>query len=156
MKIVLALLLSAATLLAQAANVGDTLTPWTLNDQFDQPYTLDQNTRILLVARDMKAAQMVKAAIEDQPKGYLQARHAVFLADVHGMPSLIGKLFAIPSMKGYNYRVVLDRDGKIADQYPGAKEQILLLQLDNGKLVSQQAFTTATALREALDNAPTR
>ena len=156
MKIVLALLLSAATLLAQAANVGDTLTPWTLNDQFDQPYTLDQNTRILLVARDMKAAQMVKAAIEDQPKGYLEARHAVFLADVHGMPSLIGKLFAIPSMKGYNDRVVLDRDGTSADQYPGAKEQILLLQLDNGKLVSQQAFTTATALREALDNAPTR
>ena len=72
------------------------------------------------------------------------------------MPSLIGKLFAIPSMKGYNYRVVLDRDGKIADQYPGDKKQILMLQLDNGKLVSQQAFTTATALREALDNAPTR
>ena len=156
MKIVLALLLSAATLLAQAANVGDTLTPWTLNDQFDQPYTLNQNTRILLVARDMKAAQMVKAAIEDQPKGYLEARHAVFLADVHGMPSLIAKLFAIPSMKGYKYRVVLDRDGKIADQYPGDKKQILMLQLDNGKLVSQQAFTTATALREALDNAPTR
>ena len=127
MKIVLALLLSAATLLAQAANVGDTLTPWTLNDQFDQPYTLNQNTRILLVARDMKAAQMVKAAIEDQPKGYLEARHAVFLADVHGMPSLIGKLFAIPSMKGYNDRVVLDRDGTSADQYPGTEAQILWL-----------------------------
>ena len=49
----------------------------------------------------------------------LEARHAGFFADVHGMPSLIGKLFAIPSMKGYNDRVVLDRDGTSADQYPG-------------------------------------
>ena len=155
MKIVLALLLSAVSLLAQAANIGDALQPWELKDQFDQTQALDKNTRILLVARDMKGAQLVKAAIEDQPKGYLEARHVVFLADVHGMPSLIGKLFAIPSMKGYNYRVALDRDGSIASRYPGDKKQILFLQLDNGTLVSQHAFTTATALREALDKAPT-
>ncbi|AOZ14502.1 hypothetical protein AA042_19020 [Pseudomonas lundensis] len=51
----------------------------------------------------------------------------VFFADVHGMLSLIGKLFAIPSMKGYNDRVVLDRDGTSADQYPGTEAQILWL-----------------------------
>ena len=43
------------------------------------------------------------------------------------MPSLIGKLFAIPSMKGYNDRVVLDRDGTSADQYPGTEAKILWL-----------------------------
>ena len=79
-----------------------------------------------------------------------------FFADVHGMLSLIGKLFAIPSMKGYNDRVVLDRDGTSADQYPGTETQILWLQLDNGKWVSQQAFATAPAWRQTLDNAPTR
>ena len=36
------------------------------------------------------------------------------LADVQRMPSLIGKFIAIPAMRDYNYRVVLDRDGTIA------------------------------------------
>ena len=90
MKIVFVLLLSALSMLAQAADIGETLTPWTLNDQYDQPYTLNEQTRILLVARNMDGAKLVKAALQDQPKGYLEARNAVFLADVHGMPSLIG------------------------------------------------------------------
>lgn len=86
MKIVLALLLSAATLLAQAANVGDTLTPWTLNDQFDQPYTLDQNTRILLVARDMKAAQMVKVRLKTSQKVTWKPAMRCFLPMSTGCP----------------------------------------------------------------------
>ena len=71
------------------------------------------------------------------------------------MPSLIGKFIAIPKMRDYSYRVVLDRDGKIAAQYPGADDQVLWLQLDNGTLVSQQTFANADALRAALEKLPT-
>ena len=117
MKYAAALLLSLLPLLAQALESGDTLAPWTLLDQYDQPYSLDTDTRILLVARDMDGAKLVKAALAEQPKGYLQARHAVFLADIQRMPAIIGKLFAIPAMRDYNYRVVLDREGRVASRY---------------------------------------
>ena len=141
-------------MLAQAANIGERLTPWTLNDQHDQPYTLNEKTRVLLVARNMDGSKLVKAALENQAKGYLEARHVVFLADVQRMPSLIGKFIAIPAMRDYNYRVVLDRDGTIAANYPGAEDKVLWLQLDNGTLVSQQEFATADELREALEKLP--
>ena len=154
MKIVFVLLLSALSMLAQAADIGESLTPWTLNDQYDQPYTLNEQTRILLVARNMDGAKLVKAALKDQPKGYLEARNAVFLADVHGMPSLIGKFIAIPAMRDYSYRVVLDRDGKVAANYPGAEDKVLWLQLDNGTLVSRQEFASADELRAALEKLP--
>lgn len=159
MRFAIVLLLSAFPLLAQALEVGDRLASWTLLDQHDQPYTLntgaDAGTTILLVARNMDGGKMVKAALEGQPKGYLEARHAVFLADIQRMPSLIGKMFALPAMRDYSYRVVLDRDGKIVSQYPGAEDNVLWLQLDNGKLVSQQAFSSAEALRDALAKLPT-
>ena len=151
MKIVIALLLSTLSMLAQAANVGDSLKPWTLSDQYDQPYTLNDKTQILLVARNMDGAKLVKEALKDQVKGYLEARNAVFVADIQGMPSLIGKLFAIPAMRDYSYRVLLDRDGSVAANYPGAQDKVLWLQLDNGKLVSQQEFANADALRQALE-----
>ena len=154
MKYAAALLLSLLPLLAQALESGDTLAPWTLLDQYDQPYSLDTDTRILLVARDMDGAKLVKAALAEQPKGYLQARHAVFLADIQRMPAIIGKLFAIPAMRDYNYRVLLDRDGRVASRYPGQDGQVQWLQLEQGKLVSQRAFADAPALKAALETAP--
>ena len=57
-------------------------------------------------------------------------------------------------MRDYSYRVVLDREGSIAANYPGAEEKVLWLQLDNGTLVSQQEFATAEELRGALEKIP--
>lgn len=148
------LLLSLLPFMANAAEVGDTLKPFTLNDQHDQAYSLDAGTRVLLAAGDMDGAKLIKAAIEAEPKGYLEARHAVFVANVQRMPALISKLFAVPAMRDYNYRVVLDRDGQVVPDYAVAESQVLLLQLDNGKLVSKTAFSDAEALREALKALP--
>ena len=122
-------LLSLLPLWAQALEVGERLAPWTLLDQFDQAFTLDNQTQTLLVARSMDAAKLVGAALQDQPKGYLEARHAVFVADIQRMPRLIAKMFAVPAMRDYSYRVMLDRDGRVAPRYPGAEDKVLWLQL---------------------------
>ena len=151
MKIAIALLLSTLSMLAQAANVGDNLKPWTLPDQYDQPYTLNEKTKILLVARNMDGAKLVKEVLKDQPKGYLEARDAVFVADIQRMPRLIAKLFAVPAMQAYNYRVMLDREARITPRYPGAVDKVLWLQLDKGQLIEQREYASATELRQALE-----
>nr|WP_218175179.1 FAD/FMN-containing dehydrogenase [Pseudomonas sp. D2002] len=143
--------LSLLPLWAQAIEVGERVAPWTLLDQFDQAYTLDDQAQILLVARSMDAAKLVDAALQGQPKGYLDARHAVFVADIQRMPRLIAKLFAVPAMQAYNYRVMLDRDARVAPRYPGAVDKVLWLQLDNGKLVAQHEYSSAAELRQALE-----
>jgi len=147
------LLLSLLPLWAQALEEGERLAPWTLLDQFDQPFTLDNQTQTLLVARSMDAAKLVAAAVQDQPKGYLEARHAVFVADIQRMPRLIAKMFAVPAMRDYPYRVMLDRDGRVAPRYPGPVDKVLWLQLKDGQLVGQYEFATAAQLREALEKA---
>lgn len=153
MKYAAALLLSLLPLLAHAVQTGETLAPWTLLDQYDQPYSLGADTHILLVARDMDGAKLVKAALDEQPKGYLEARGAVFVADIQRMPALISKLFAIPAMRDYSYRVLLDREGRVASRYAGEQGKVLWLSLDNGVLVGQKSYTAADDLKAALDQA---
>lgn len=154
MRYAAVVLLSLLPLLANALEQGDKLAPFTLLDQYDQAYSLATDTQILLVARDMDGAKLVKAALAEQPKGYLEARAAVFVADIQRMPALISKLFAVPAMRDYSYRVLLDRDGRVASRYPGQEGQVQWLQLQQGVLVSQRAFTDAAALKAALENAP--
>jgi hypothetical protein len=131
--------------------VGERVAPWTLLDQFDQAYTLDGQAQILLVARSMDAAKLVDAALQGEPKGYLEARHGVFVADIQRMPRLVAKLFAVPAMQSYNYRVMLDRDARIAPRYPAPVDKVLWLQLDNGKLTARHEYGSAAELREALE-----
>ncbi|KAF0866900.1 FAD/FMN-containing dehydrogenase [Pseudomonas sp. LD120] len=145
------LLLCLLPLWAQAVEVGERLAPWTLLDQFDQAYSLDSQARILLVARSMDAAKMVNAALKDKPQGYLQARHGVFVADIQRMPRLIATMFAVPAMRDYPYRVMLDREGRVAARYSATEGKVLWLQLQDGQLVSRQEYATAEQLAEALE-----
>ncbi|ANI01021.1 FAD/FMN-containing dehydrogenase [Pseudomonas koreensis] len=147
------LLLAVVPLWAQALEVGERLAPWTLLDQYDQAFTLDNRTTTLLVARDMDGAKLIKQALKDQPKGYLEARHAVFVADIQRMPALIAKMFAVPAMRDYSYRVLLDRVGRVASRYPGAEGSVLWLQLRDGRLLEQRKYADAAQLHEALEKA---
>lgn len=151
MKAAALLLLCLLSTAVLALEPGERLAPWTLLDQHDVPYTLNDETRILLVARDMDGAKLVDAALEGKPKGYLDERHAVFLADISRMPSVIATLFAIPKMRDYNYRILLDRDARIAPRYQAGEGQVLWLQLDGLQIVAQQVFTRADDLRQALE-----
>ncbi|UZS63456.1 hypothetical protein [Pseudomonas syringae] len=151
MKLLPILLLALLPLTANALQVGERLSSWTLLDQYDQPYTLNNQTQTLLVARSMDAAKLVNAALQDKPKGFLESRHTVFVADIQKMPTIIAKMFAIPKMRNYSYRVMLDRDARIVPQYAGDDDKVLWLQLRDGQLVRQQQFGSAEALRAALD-----
>lgn len=151
MKLLPVLLLALLPLAANALETGDRLAPWTLLDQYDQPFTLDDQTRTLLVARSMDAAKMVNQALDGKPKGFLESRQTVFLADIQKMPAVIAKMFAIPKMRDYAYRVMLDRDARIVPRYAGDEDKVLWLQLRDGRLVSQQQFSSAERLRAALE-----
>jgi len=145
------IVLCLASLWAQALEVGERLAPWTLLDQHEQAYSLNEETRILLVARSMDGARLVEAALKARPQGYLEARQAVFVADISRMPSLIARLFAVPAMRDYPYRVLLDRDARVAARYPGDPAKVLWLDLEQGRLLAQREFGDAGVLSAALE-----
>lgn len=136
---------------AMALQPGDALQSWTLLDQFDQPYTLDQDARVLLVARDMTAAKLVESAFGAQPKGYLESRGARFLADISRMPSVIASLFAVPAMRDYGYRVMLDRAPRVVPRYPVREGSVLWVGLEQGRVTELRYFSSASELAAAVE-----
>ena len=137
--------------LALAVEKGSTLEPWTLQDQFEKAHSLDDSTRVLLVARDMDGSKLVKAALAERPKGYLEARHALFLADISRMPALISRLFAVPAMRDYSYPVLLDRDAAIASRYASDEGKVLWVRLEQRRVLETRQLDTPVALRIALE-----
>lgn len=152
-RVLLAVLLGGWIVVAGAQEAGERLAPWTLLDQFDQAYSLDEDLRVLLVARDMGGAELVERALAGKPRGYLESRSAAFLADISGMPGPIATLFAIPAMRDYAYRVLLDRQGRVASRYPGASGAVVWLDLRDGRLLATRTFIDSRALASALEEA---
>jgi len=152
-KVFAGIVLCLAPLLAQALEVGERLAPWTLLDQHEQAYSLNDGTHILLVARSMDGAKLVEAVLKTRPQGYLEARQAVFVADISRMPALIARLFAVPAMRDYPYRVLLDREARVASRYPGDTDKVLWLDLEQGRLRARREFGDAASLAAALEQA---
>lgn len=142
----LLMVLASVALAQESPAIG-----WTLLDQFDKPYTATADLKVLLVAHDMAGSKLVKAALADRPAGYLESRGAVFVADISRMPAPISKLFAVPAMRDYSYRVLLDREPRVANRFPAKADTVTWLQLEQGAVVATQQFESAEALRQAME-----
>lgn len=151
MKLILVILLTSLSLTVQALEPGDRLTSFDLQDQFEKPARLSDTTALVLVASSREAAGVVDEAIKEQPKGYLEARNALYVADVSQMPGFITNWFLVPSMRSANYRILLDWDSVVAPRHLGQDGQVLWLELDQGEIVERRTFTSADDLREALE-----
>lgn len=153
MKSILTLLLSfSVAAFAQAEEAVDRVEPWTLNDQFDQPYRFDASERILLIAASNGAAKLVDDAIKNKPEGWLAERQAVYVADITHVPRLVANRVLVPSMRSASYRILLDREGEVASRYVEDRKPVLWLTLDDGQITERQRFDSSEALRLALES----
>ena len=146
-RFLIPLVLACTSALAQAQTSAPAA--WTLKDQFDAAYTLDPTTRVVLIARSHATANLVNSAVEHTQPGYLDARKVVFVADIARVPGLVLK-FLVPNMRSANYRILLDRDGQVAERYAGDRETVQWLDMDQGKVVRERHFEDLASLRQAL------
>lgn len=142
---VLLMAMTAACAFAQAPAQGG----WTLSDQFDQAFTLGDDTRVLMIARSMSSAKLVNSAVEHTPDGYLDERGVVFVADIERLPG-VAQAVLVPAMRSARYRILLDREGTVAPGYGGDRDSVQWLELENGKVARELRFSDLPSLRQAL------
>lgn len=128
-------ILSLMPFVFQALETGERLAPWTSLDQCTTRPEPRRSGRDPAGSAWHGRRQGFDRALLERPEGYLQARRAVFVADIQRMPGNRAACFAVPAMRAYSYRVMLDRDGRVASRYPGAEDKVLWLQLRAGRLV---------------------
>lgn len=137
---------SAATLA-----VGDKLSPIDIADQHDKAGRVDDDIRVLMFSRDMTANKLAKKAFLDKPAGYLEQGHAMYLIDVSGMPGFVTRMFAIPKMQKYGYRIFLDREGQLTTDLPSQEDKVMLMKLDHLEVKSIDFVSDAGALQRAVE-----
>jgi hypothetical protein len=121
-----------------------------LADQHDVEGSIGGDIRVILFTRDMDAGGFVKEALAEKGDEVLAAAGAVYVSDISGMPRVIAKLFAVPSMRKRPYRMFLDRDGKTTADFPSQEGKVTLLHVENGEIRSIECVESAEQVRALL------
>lgn len=130
--------------------VGDRLTGFTLENQHDEAGRVDASTKVVLFSRDMDGGKLIKEALEDVPQEELDDRGAVYVSDISGMPRLVARLFAVPSMRKRPYAMLLDREGEVTARLPDVEGEATLIFLSDLEIDRVEHASSAGAVRDAL------
>jgi hypothetical protein len=147
-------MLIADAALAQPYAVGDAIQPFTLEDQHGKSHTADGSVKVILFSRDMEGGDILKQGLADVDPDYLNAKQAVYVADISRMPGLIATMFAIPAMRDRPYSMLLDRNGETTARLPAAEGQATLIFLDRLTVQRIVHVTQAPDLRRELESTP--
>ena len=143
---------SKPTGIESVIKVGNTLKPFTLNDQFEKPHTLTPDTKKIIFVFAKKSGHTVREYFNTKPVDYLQKHHYVFVADVSGMPSIIYKMFAKSDLQEHKYPIWLIFDAKDSAKFVDEKnrDKIMVVTLDNLKIKKVQFFSDIEGFKKAL------
>ena len=114
------------------------LTKTTLPDQFDSSHSIDENTEWVIFSTDSYTSDLIKKALDDLKLTDLEPSKGFYVADISAMPSMITKMLALPEMKKYPFKILLDKEGDITRHWPRQKGKASLLKLKKLEITSQK------------------
>jgi hypothetical protein len=139
---------------AQAPTPGQNMPTLAVKDQHDRAWRITGDTRLVLFAAGRKASNLAMEVLGQQPKGFLAARQAVYLADMSKMPGFITRTFALPSLREQPFEVGVVLDEKLLADWPRQEDAVTLIRLESGRVTAVDYAATTAGLRGALGLAP--
>ena len=119
--------------------VGDPFPAFTAKDQHEKDYQFTNSTRHVLITFDMATGKKVNKALAAEGAEFLDKHHAVYIANIHGMPG-IGRFFALPKMRKYPHRIILADQEHLLDPFPQKPDQATYLTLDAKAVIQSVEF----------------
>jgi len=136
--------------------VGDPLPTLALRDQHGAERRVEGDDRVLLFSRDMAGNDVAEVALAgtDADGAWMEQRGVVYAADIHRMPGLVTRLFALPALRRRPYPMLLDRAGDATAHLPAREEHVTWIGLRDGRVEAVRFYAAAGALEEALREIP--
>lgn len=129
-------LMMSLSLSAQSAETK-TLSQQLFEDQHSENLSLSVSTQWLIFSHDKQGGEWVRDALTELNIDNLEARGGLYVADVSGMPTIITKLFAMPKMQKYPFRIALDKTGEITADWPRKESTVTLVRLNGLEVIEQ-------------------
>ncbi|MDR5897546.1 hypothetical protein QC823_00870 [Halomonas vilamensis] len=135
------LLFSAVSWAQTPLAVEDALSEATLPDAHGNEYQIPYpGLRYLLFSDDMDGNELMEQAFGGLDKGEFTAAGLAYAADISGMPGLIARFIAVPSLRDYPFRVLLARDESTLAHIPREEGRVTVLTLTADGTVSHIRF----------------
>jgi transcription initiation factor IIF auxiliary subunit len=144
------LTLISFSLLTAKVNNGDILLPLALVDQFDNKVEI-RNDATLIVSFQKSVSSEIQAYLDAKPKHFLEQNNILYVSDMSVAPTFMIKLFGIPKMKKFDYKVALIYDDAVANTIQREDDKVTVIQLKRDKIVNIQ-FVSPKDLNSILDN----
>lgn len=140
-------LLGATLAIASVGVNAQTLSSTEFQDANEQAISLNQQTKWVLLSSEKAAGKAVKESLEALEITDLQAAGGLYIADVSAMPGFITKLFAIPKMQDYSFRMAVVNEEAQLKGWPKKEDHVTAMSLNNLKVESVEYFDNSTALQ---------
>lgn len=133
---------------------AQTLTETTFESQFDdQKIVLNTQVQWVFFSASKNGSEIMRDAFEDLKvdEKWLLKNKAIYVADIHNMPSLIARFFALPKMRDYLYPIALDKEGDVTDKWLEKGEGVTIYQLNNLNTVKTTKLNDLKSLTKFLN-----
>ncbi|XOB62178.1 hypothetical protein ACMC56_16545 [Campylobacterota bacterium DY0563] len=134
-KILLLTLISSICVFATSFKEGDNIGYFSLPNQFDEKSAIDSKIETIIVSFEKDTGKDINTYLASKNPDFLKNHHAVFIANISGMPSIITKLFAMPKMREYKHPILLIYDEN-DNRFISQEEKSTLYKLENGTIKS--------------------
>ena len=132
---------------------GKSLQQLKLNDQFEKTHTLTADTKKVIFAFSKDMGHLGNDFFSAQDEHYLENNHAVYVADISQVPSLIRSMFVLPGLKDYKHTVLLISDNTDSVRYKpkNNSEKIMIVDVDNFIITNISFEDTKEGLQKSLE-----
>ncbi len=130
MKFLVSMLLLSGLLFANQFKVGDTLSNFSCENQFEKKMVVSQTTKKIIVAFSKEKGEVIKQFLDKNPN-YLKDQNALYLADVSSAPAFVTSMFMIPKFKSYSFEMGVIKDEAKAGQFPKKDDMVTVISIEN-------------------------
>ncbi len=146
------ILLSAVIMVsANEYQVGQSIKPIILNDQFGATHKIPKIPRTVIVTFEKEPSGILNEYLSKQSERYLEKNNAIYIADISQMPAFVTKSFALPKMKEYKYQVLLITDENEGAMYPYQEGQITIIKMEDNRIKSIKFTDKSSQLNEMIE-----
>jgi len=153
-KILLCLSITLGTLTASTIGVGtplDKLNKFKYETPQGRDMRVSKDIRLVIIAYEKDTGELVNSFLDTKNQYYLEKNKAVFIADIHKMPSIIATLFALPKLKKFKHPIYLHYDEEFSKDLPLKSDKVTLLEIKNGKIKRVNFIATKDELQMAIE-----
>ena len=149
MRFIFLTLVSFSLLFAKVI-IGVPLPLLNLVDQFDNKVEIRSDTT-LIVSFQKNVSSEIQAYLDTKAKHFLEQNNILYISDMSTAPTFMIKLFGIPKMKKFDYKVALIYDDDSAKKIQKEEDKITVIQLKRDKIIDIQ-FVLPKDLKSVLGN----